>query len=110
MHMQWKIRYRRLFGQDTLICISNFTQIVLTAMFTAEKPDTWTMNHWGTGTAWSGYQPRAMMGACRAWYELVSQGRAVPPKLKAYAENWLSWLVKFVPVVAIHLQNAMMRA
>ena len=59
-------------------------------------PDTWTMYHWGTGTAWSGYQPRAMMGACRAWYELVSQGRAVPPKLKAYSENWLGWLVQFV--------------
>ena len=59
------------------------------------KPDTWTMNHWGTGTAWSGYQPRAMMGACRAWYELVSQGRAVPPKLQAYSENWLTWLITF---------------
>lgn len=58
-------------------------------------PDTWTMYHWSTGTAWSGYQPRAMMGACRAWYELVSQGRAVPPKLKAYAENWLTWLITF---------------
>ena len=60
------------------------------------KPDTWTMYHWGNGTAWSGYQPRAMMGACRAWYELASQGKAVPTKLKAYAENWLGWLVQFV--------------
>ena len=25
-----------------------------------------------------------------------SQGKAVPPKLKAYAENWLGWLVQFV--------------
>ncbi|WP_339475283.1 toprim domain-containing protein [Pseudomonas sp. RL_5y_Pfl2_69] len=61
----------------------------------SSKVGTWTMYHWGTGTAWSGYQPRAMMGACRAWYELVSQGRAVPPKLKAYAENWLAWLITF---------------
>lgn len=58
-------------------------------------PDTWTMHHWGTGTAWSGYQPRAMMGACRAWYELVIQGKAVPPKLIIYAENWLTWLIAF---------------
>jgi len=53
------------------------------------------MYHWGNGTAGSGYQPRAMMGACRAWYELVIQGKAVPPKLKAYAENWLTWLSTF---------------
>jgi len=59
-------------------------------------PDTWTMHHWGTGTAWSGYQPRAFFGACRAWYELAQQGKPVPPKLIAYAENWITWLIQFV--------------
>lgn len=58
--------------------------------------DTWTQYHWGDGNAWAGYQPRAMMGACRAWYELVHRGKPVPPKLVAYAENWLRWLVQFV--------------
>lgn len=60
------------------------------------KPDTWTMYHWGDGTAWSGYQPRAMMGACRAWYELMLQGKPIPQKLKDYSENWIKWLVQFV--------------
>lgn len=60
------------------------------------KPDTWTMYHWGDGTAWSGYQPRAMMGACRAWYELMLQGKPIPTKLKDYSENWIKWLIKFV--------------
>lgn len=60
------------------------------------KPDTWTMYHWGDGTAWSGYQPRAMMGACRAWYELMLQGKPIPQKLKDYAENWIKWLIQFV--------------
>lgn len=58
-------------------------------------PDTFTIHHWGDGNAWSGYQPRAMMGACRAWYELANKGKAVPPKLITYAENWLTWLVTF---------------
>jgi hypothetical protein len=58
--------------------------------------DTWTQYHWGDGNAWAGYQPRAMMGACRAWYELVHRGKPVPPKLVTYAENWLRWLVQFV--------------
>lgn len=58
--------------------------------------DTWTMYHWGNGTAWSGYQPRAFQAACRAWQELVEQGREVPAKLKAYVENWIGWLGDFV--------------
>lgn len=59
------------------------------------KPDTWTMNHWGDGNAWSGYQPRAYLSAARAWYELVITGRPVPPKLKTYTDNWTKWLAKF---------------
>lgn len=55
-------------------------------------PDTWTMYHWGDGHAWAGYQPRAFCGAARAWYELVLQGRPIPPKLKEYVENWVKWL------------------
>lgn len=55
-------------------------------------PDTWTMYHWGDGHAWAGYQPRAFAGAARAWYELVIQGKPVPPKLKEYVENWIKWL------------------
>jgi hypothetical protein len=54
------------------------------------------MHHWGDGTAWSGYQSRAFFGACRAWYELAQQGKPVPPKLIAYAENWITWLIQFV--------------
>lgn len=54
--------------------------------------DTWTMFHWGDDHAWAGYQPRAFNGAARAWYELVLQGKAIPPKLKEYVENWLQWL------------------
>ena len=60
------------------------------------KPDTWTMNHWGDGNAWSGYQPRAYCGAARAWYELVINGRPVPAKLKAYTDNWSKWLIEYV--------------
>ena len=58
-------------------------------------PDTWTMYHWGTDEAWSGYQPRAFMGACRAWHELVIQGHAVPYKLQAYCENWINFIIDF---------------
>lgn len=60
------------------------------------SPDTFTMYHWGDGKAWSGYQPRAFQGACRAWLELTEQGKPVPTKLKAYVENWITWLIKFV--------------
>lgn len=58
-------------------------------------PDTFTMYHWGDGTAWSGYQPRAFTGAARAWYELVVQGKPVPPKLITFCERWLSWLYQY---------------
>lgn len=60
------------------------------------KPDTWTMYHWGDGTAWSGYQPRAFFGAARCWYELEKKGLFVPPKLKAYVENWIVYLKEFM--------------
>lgn len=58
-------------------------------------PDTFTMYHWGDGHAWSGYQPRAFQGACRAWQELVEQGHEVPAKLKTYVENWINWLAVY---------------
>jgi len=59
--------------------------------------DTWTMYHWGNDTAWSGYQPRAFNSAARAWYELVLEGKEVPSKLIQYTENWIKFLVSFVP-------------
>lgn len=58
--------------------------------------DTWTMYHWGNGSAWSGYQPRAFFGAARAWHELKQMGEPVPQKLIDYCENWAKWLAKFV--------------
>ena len=59
-------------------------------------PDTFTMYHWGDGNAWSGYQPRAFQGACRAWQELKYQGKEVPAKLKVYVERWLDFLGDFI--------------
>jgi len=58
--------------------------------------NTWTMYHWGDGHAWDGYQPRAMMGGARAWYELAIQGKTVPPNLVSYVTNWVSYLASFV--------------
>lgn len=60
-------------------------------------PDTWTMYNWGTDDAWAGYEPRAFLGGCRAWHELVMQGKTVPAKLVEYCENWLRWLIDFAP-------------
>lgn len=60
------------------------------------EPDTFTMYHWGDGNAWSGYQPRAFQGACRAWQELKYQGKPIPPRLKLYVHNWLDFLYKFM--------------
>ena len=57
--------------------------------------DTWTMYHWGDGTAWSGYQPRAFFGAARAWLELQQASKTPPLKLVEYVENWLRWLIDF---------------
>lgn len=59
-------------------------------------PDTFTMYHWGNGSAWSGYQPRAYFSAARAWYELMIQGKEVPAKLVSYVENWVGWLLDFM--------------
>ena len=59
-------------------------------------PDTFTMYHWGDGNAWSGYQPRAFQGACRAWQELTYQGKEVPAKLKTYVNRWLDFLADFI--------------
>lgn len=58
--------------------------------------DTFTMYHWGNGSAWSGYQPRAYFGAARAWYELVNRGKTPPAHLVAYVNNWTTWLLKFM--------------
>lgn len=59
-------------------------------------PDTFTMYHWGDGTPWSGYQPRAFQGACRAWQELKYQGKPVPVKLQVYVNRWLDFLADFL--------------
>ncbi|EAP3072091.1 phage tail protein [Salmonella enterica] len=59
-------------------------------------PDTFTMYHWGNGSAWSGYQPRAYFSAARGWYELVNRGKPVPSKLIAYVDNWSKWLLDFM--------------
>lgn len=59
-------------------------------------PDTFTMYHWGDGNAWSGYQPRAFQGACRAWQELVYRGKAVPEKLILYCNTWITYLARFL--------------
>ena len=58
-------------------------------------PNSWTMYHFGTDEAWSGYQPRAFCGAARAWYELVIQSKEPPSGLVSYTENWLTWLIEF---------------
>lgn len=58
--------------------------------------DTFTMYHWGGGSAWSGYQPRAYFGAARAWYELLNEGKPVPANLIKYVNNWTTWLVDFM--------------
>lgn len=60
------------------------------------QADSFTQYHWGDGTAWSGYQPRAFFGAVRAWYELAIGKKRVPPKLIQYCENWLNWLIGYV--------------
>lgn len=59
-------------------------------------PDTWTLYHWGDGTAWSGYQPRAFQGACRVWQELVAREKPVPPKLVTFCNNYATWLISYV--------------
>ena len=66
-------------------------------------PNTWTMYHWGDGVAWSGYQPRAFQGACRAWHELTMMGFDANdyPRLVEYCENWIIWLAGFVDTYGI---------
>ena len=59
-------------------------------------PDTFTMYHWGSDTAWSGYQPRAFQSACRALEELTLRGKTIPTKLTTYVNNWINWLYNFV--------------
>lgn len=59
-------------------------------------PDTFTPYHWGDGAPWSGYQPRAFFGGARAWYELTSSKKQVPPKLIEYVETWIKWLIGYV--------------
>lgn len=57
--------------------------------------DTWAFHHWGNSEPWSGYQPRAFLGAALAWYTLKQRNRIVPPKLRQYVTNWLAWLATF---------------
>lgn len=64
-------------------------------------PDTFTMYHWGDGIAWSGYQPRAFQGGCRAWEELVFRGKPVPQKLIDYNENWIRYLINFLKTYSV---------
>lgn len=59
-------------------------------------PDTFTEYHWGDDHAWSGYQPRAFAGACRAAYELMIQNKPIPQKLTEYCTNWIKWLHTFI--------------
>lgn len=58
-------------------------------------PGNFTNNHWGTGKAWSGYQPRAFSWMCRTWQQLHDNGEEIPPKLQAYCENWMTYLWGF---------------
>lgn len=58
-------------------------------------PDTFTQYHWGDGTAWSGYQPRAFFGAARAWHYLIQHNQEIPWKLQLYVENWIDWLMLY---------------
>ena len=58
------------------------------------EPDTFTMLHWGD-QAWSGYEPRAFFGACRAWQELHDRGAEVPQTIIDFCENWIHFLIKF---------------
>lgn len=58
--------------------------------------DTFTMYHWGNGSAWSGYQPRAYFSAARAWYEMVNRGTTPPEDLVRYVNNWTVWLLTFM--------------
>jgi hypothetical protein len=69
------------------------------------KPDTWTTFHWGDGKPWAGYQPRAYQAAARAWYELAMRGEPVPPKLSAYVETWIGYLVQFSREFGGHTPN-----
>lgn len=55
-------------------------------------PDTFLNTHWGGGHAWTGYQARAYFSAARCWYELVIQGKPVPPRLIEYVDNWSNYL------------------
>lgn len=54
--------------------------------------DTFTMYHWGTDVAWSGYQPRAFQAGARALQELQYRDIAPPAKLLQYLNNWVNWL------------------
>ncbi len=57
--------------------------------------DTFAFTHWGNGEPWSGYQPRAFLGAALAWYTLKQRNRVVPIHLRDYVNNWLRWLAQF---------------
>lgn len=63
--------------------------------------DTFTMYHWGSDVAWSGYQPRAFQGGCRALEELKLRGKTIPAKLTTYVNNWINWLYTFVTTYGV---------
>lgn len=61
-----------------------------------EEPNTWTMYHFGTNVAWSGYQPRAFYSAVKMYETMSSAGLVIPVKLTEYITNWLGFLKSFV--------------
>lgn len=61
-----------------------------------EEPDTWTMYHFGTNVAWSGYQPRAFYAAVKMYETMSDQKLDIPIKLVKYIKNWLTFLRDYV--------------
>lgn len=61
-----------------------------------ETPNTWTMYHFGTNVAWSGYQPRAFYAAVKMYETMRDQKMEIPDKLVTYIKNWLLFLRDFV--------------
>ena len=58
--------------------------------------NTFTMYHWGSDKAWSGYQPRAFQAGARTLQELKDRNITPPTKLVTYVNNWINWLTQFV--------------
>lgn len=60
------------------------------------EPNTFTMYHFGTQDAWSGYQPRAFFSAVRLYAGLKERNRAVPEGLVTYISRWMDFLYTFM--------------